>query len=173
MTRLTNRHLAALALLFGLAIWGSIAMSGCYNPWDPIPEQRGIAVADEQYREGQLEALLRFQIDVEQEFGYDFNNLWEEVTVYWVDTRCGDQGNYGILYNGKCYAGLHFSCHEMYVAVSGRDEDHICHTALMHEYAHCLSNHMSLEHRKGNGDHSGPIWDLLPVASKRECEGRP
>ena len=167
--RLTNRQLASLAVLFALALWGSIALTGCfeYSPLDSPTraEVAGIDVAHHHAVPKERHAMLLFQGHVEAEYGVDLGNAWETASVEWVETDCAGDGNPGIFWYDKCHAGLMFTCNEMYVA-GGPGENRVCGTALVHEFAHCLSYLMDGTY---SGDHSADLFWLVWGTNREIC----
>lgn len=72
--------------------------------------------------------------------------------VYWVDTHCPDKpGQTGIVYRGKCYAGLTWSCDEIYVAKRST----LASSALVHELGHC---YRLVVHGDGDVGHVDDNW---------------
>lgn len=74
---------------------------------------------------------------------------YSDTKTYWTDSDCPEgDAYYGdhywpvVVYNGKCYRGLHFSCEEMYVAYEPSYEDRrLAFSAYAHELVHCFLGH--------------------------------
>jgi hypothetical protein len=135
---------------------------------DRAPEYRGIEGASRYRMYGQRQSMLLFQSLVEGAYGVRFGDLFAEIPdPFWVITKCPHDDDTAVVYDGKCYHGLMFSCDEIYVAVSHLNPQKTCGTALIHEYAHCLSYMMSGNY---DGAHlSDSLWSLAGVAHKEAC----
>lgn len=133
------------------------------------PEERGIAVTDKIGIFNQSKALFWAQTLVEDEYQIDLGDLSTSGTViYWTDTKCPKNGQYAVIYDGKCNYGRMWSCDEIYVALSGVDPERTCGSALLHEFGHCLSMAMGLG---GDNSHSDErLWGVISEAKNYSCE---
>lgn len=156
----------------------ALALSGCWWEFGALtPKERGIKLRpcaeyeDCEYESdyykvyNQDKAMFLFQTMVEDKFAESFGDLFQEVDVRWVSTRCPYSDEPAVVYEDVCYHGIMWSCDELYVAVP--DTERTCGSALLHEYAHCLSHQMTFSF---DGQHLGPIWDVVAEASQIACE---
>jgi len=136
------------------------------------PAERGIVVSEDIYKvRNQDKALLLTESMVEDEYGVRFENLWQDATIYWADTRCYYNDSYAVLYEygdgpPRCLAGITFSCNEVIVARNA-DLD-VCGTALVHEFGHCLAINLF---GHGDADHLDvDFWGLVEFIADDVCE---
>lgn len=136
------------------------------------PEARGIEVSDEIYKvRNQDKAMLHTESMVEDEYGLEFEHLWQRSTVYWADTRCYYDDRYAVIYEyedgpPRCLAGIMFSCKEIIVARN--DDLDVCGTALVHEFGHCLAMQLF---GHGDRDHlDSDFWGLIEFIDNDVCE---
>ncbi len=161
MTSETARELSLL--IISLIILALVATS-C----DTGPDHRGIEVNEDIIAVyNQDKAMLLFEAMVEDAFGVRLDNVWQDTTVWWADTSCQGRDGYGIQWGRGCVAGIMWSCSEMYVALSNADPERTCGSALIHEFGHCLSGHIL--GGQLDGEHAGPIWDVVAEAGHIAC----
>lgn len=143
-------------------------LTACVVPM--APEDRGIEVLDTIEIYNQDKAMFTAQYMVEDEYQQDFGDLWLDSIVYWTDTRCPKNGQYAVIYDGKCYHGLMWNCDEIFVALSNEDSERTCGSALLDEYGHCLLMEMDPYH-SGCPDHSDDrFWNVINIAKQIACE---
>jgi len=143
----------------------AILVSSCA----PIsPEERGIEVDHSIHKVyNQDKAMLMLERMAEDHFDRKLDNIFERAHIWWTTTLCPYSDDPAVVYEGQCYYGRMWSCQDMYVAlpISGKT----CGSALLHEFAHCLTMHLA-----GSGwadhDHRGEIWDLVAEAHNISCE---
>ncbi len=130
-----------------------------------MPEERGIEVDRDIYKVyNQDKAMLLFESMVEDATGHKFDNAFQAAQVWWATTRCPYNDNPAVIYEGECYFGRMWSCSEIYVALP--DSGTTCGSALLHEFAHCLSM-LSVGH--GDASHTGPLWEVVAEANAISC----
>ena len=108
------------------------------------PESRGIEVESNDVLPGQAEA---------EALAMDIVGDYPNTNIYWTNTVCPTDaaGRTAVIYDGICYAGLTFSCDEIYVA----RRDFMWQTALIHELGHCFRLNMGLY---GDAEHEVSSW---------------
>lgn len=131
------------------------------------PEERGIEVDRSIHKiYNQDKALLELEGMAEDHFGRHLDNIFERFDVWWTTTICPYSDDPAVIYEGICYYGRMWSCQEAYVALPLTGG--ICGSALLHEFAHCLTMHLT-----GSGwadaDHKGEIWAIVAEAHSRAC----
>ena len=153
-----------------------IFLSACfdYNPFElrEPHERRGITLSNVQHVPHQEDLLRLFQNRVEDHFDVDLGRAWAQAVVYWVSDDCGKtftdaRSTLGVEYRGDCYHGVMFGCDELYVAHSSLNPyGELCHTALVHEFAHCLNGYL-----EGHYDsaHAAEIWERVPPMWTSAC----
>ena len=118
----------------------------------------------------QNKAMFTAQFMVEDHYGEDFGDLTLNSTVYWTNTRCPKDGQYSVNHNDKCHYGKMWSCDEMYVALSGKDPELTCGSALLHEFGHCMKSKMT-QFQSLDADHSDTeFWNVIREAHKISCD---
>lgn len=145
-----------------------LAASGCRKS---VPESRGVPVTDIKVVGSQSKALFTAQFMVEDHYGVKFGDLHQNAKIWWTETKCpkDDSGRNAVLYRGKCYAGLTFSCKEIYVALNSSDRGKLCRTALLHEFGHCMRIEMT-PNRDGDAAHADTeFWGVMQEADKVIC----
>lgn len=86
--------------------------------------------------------------------------------VRWTNTSCPHAPDRrAVVWKDECYYGLTFGC-TMYVAQSSRAGE-ICHTALLHEYGHCIRH--TLGWTQNNHDDT-EYWLLVHSLGGGFCE---
>lgn len=119
-----------------------------------VPE---IEIYTDEILPGQDEAFVYARARVHEETDLFVDDA--ETTVYWTNTLCptaepGDTRT-AVVYRGNCYAGVTFTCGEIYVA----DRGTIGASAYIHELGHCF---LLWNGRNGDADHSEIwLWELL------------
>lgn len=118
----------------------------------------------------QSKAMFTAQYLIEDAYEVDFGNLSLEATVYWADTICPKDGLYKIIYGSECNYGRMWSCDEMYVALSNKNSERTCGSALVHEFGHCLYMDQIDPYHTGCPDHSDTaFWNIIDGASTIAC----
>lgn len=87
--------------------------------------------------------------------------------TWWTTTPCPYSDEYptAVVHDGKCYAGLLFSCGEIYVA----ERETVAHSAYIHELGHCILLHLG---RDGDPEHKNQEWWNLIGEVKNEARNR-
>ena len=113
--------------------------AGCPGDWQP-----DIEVDNNQLKPNQL----KVESIVEDTFGHKI-----EPTVYWTTTLCpgSESTRTAVVYKDQCYAGLTFSCSQIYVADRGK----VSSGAFVHELGHCVRLDMGLD---GDARHEDDEW---------------
>lgn len=88
--------------------------------------------------------------------------------VLWSDERCPYSEGYAVILEGRCYYGLMVGCQHIYVALSNRDPERTCGSALLHEYGHCWRAYAGWGY---DSDHTDDrFWDTVRVAQEIVCD---
>lgn len=66
------------------------------------------------------------------------SDAFDRAEVFWTDTWCPYEDTIAVIVDGVCYRGIMWDCGSMYVALSVKDMNRTCPTALIHEFGHCL-----------------------------------
>jgi len=143
----------------------------------PTPDEREIEVIDELALPHQQEAMFVLE-DYAREFasenGFSFANIgstepYLSAKVYWSDRRCPtDQTQAAVVYRDTCYHGLTFNCWEIYVAATA--DGTVCHSALLHEFGHCLISRINGNGGDGDQAHRAAwLWELVDRADAYAC----
>lgn len=137
---------------------------------------RGIENVDPEFpMPNQRKALFLYEQQVNDWLGVEDRELYKRAQVYYVVDTCPDTDQPSFLhpsaYPPLCVAGTMWRCEEMFVAAH---ESVICGSALMHEFTHCLAQHIPelQEHGYGDPQHKGPIWDFMSEFNKAEVCAR-
>lgn len=152
-------HLAIIAIIV-------CACEPIYGPHNG----RGIEVNEDIAQiANQEKALLYTQGAIADYYGEEFGQAWWDAVVYWTDTPCpyGDH-QASVIVGDTCYAGIMWSCVEMYVAVATRaDPEKICRSSLAHEFGHCL---YIIMRGHGNSSHDDrEFWGLIEDVDQEIC----
>ena len=132
------------------------------------PEERGIEVDHSIHKVyNQDKAMLLFEGMVEDFYDVKIPNRWNDTTVWWTTTTCPYNDNPAVIYDGECYFGRMWSCHEMYVALP--EEGKTCGSALLHEFGHCLMMMHVAGNNFGDANHVTEIWDIVEEANQIAC----
>lgn len=117
-----------------------LCLAGCQTT--PLIEQG----QDPPYKvHDQDKAMLLTESYVEDSYGLDLDRVWESSKVFWVTTVCPyHKDQYAVVYKGKCSYGRMWGCQDMYVALSNKDPERTCGSALVHEFGHCLRGKLGL-----------------------------
>lgn len=115
----------------------------------------------------QGKAMLLARADVETHF--DVVVPEHDVNVSWTSTPCPYRlDHYAVVYRSECLYGIMWSCDEIFVALSNRDEQRTCGSALVHEYGHCLRLALGWS---GDHNHSaGEFWAVNRATHHETCE---
>jgi hypothetical protein len=143
----------------------TVTLLACLAACTPTaPERRGVEVSGIAELPSQDKAMLTALRMVEDEYGTSFGDLLPDTTVYWADTTCPGDGRYAVIWRGRCYHGITWSCSEMYVALSDLDPERTTGSALLHEFGHCLYMQLDANH-SGCPDHSDTaFWGVINQA---------
>jgi len=141
-----------------------LAACGPMTPYD-----RGIEVTDAIGVLNQSKALFSAQIAVEDHYGVRLGDMHTDAVVYWTDTKCPKNGQYAVIYRGTCVYGRMWSLDEIYVALSNKDPERTCGSALIHEFGHAM--YMEMFDRDGNAAHDDDeFWDVLVAPMQLACD---
>jgi len=132
------------------------------------PEERGIVVSDRIGVFNQSKVLFTTQLAVEDHYGVDLGDMHTDAVVYWTDTICPKNGLSMVIYRGECNYGRMWSLEEVYVAVSNKDPEKTCGSALVHEFGHALHFELFGSYN-GSHDHDA-FWDVLKEPNRIACE---
>ena len=151
---MSNDHDVSKAGALGLALSAYALIAGCY-----IEFHHGIEVDENIVKvHDQDRAMLLGLADVESH--YELRVPDHEAVVFWTSTRCPyHMAEYAVVHQGVCSYGVLWSCEEIFVALSNRDPERTCKSALLHEYGHCLRMTLGWDSDGCNPDGTGHVDD--------------
>jgi len=140
----------------------SMFIIGCgYDP------HHGIELADVYKVYNQDKAMFLAEGRFEDQYGV-ISRAFDKAEVFWADTRCPYADTIAVIVDGVCYDGIMWGCDSIYVAMSAKDLNHTCPTALMHEYGHCLRLDA---HWDADADHSETgFWEFMAGVRRETCD---
>ncbi len=128
---------AAVMLWFCIVTLMLAVLMGVFGcaPWN------GIEVDEDIYKiHDQDKAMLLTEVRVNDHYGVSLPHHDDiGADVKWTSTVCPyHMDRYAVVLDNVCYNGIMWSCDQIYVALSNRDPERTCGSALLHEYGHCL-----------------------------------
>lgn len=141
------------------AIAAAILLAGCPS----TPGHYGIKLAPVAEVPGQARALHAMQDAAAAKYGRQLD-VADSAKVFWTDTICPGTDDAAVIYNGRCYHGLTFSCARIYVAINEKEPSDLCATELVHEFGHCVL--LTLFGQGDPGHQMIEFWELERAAKE-------